>query len=170
MRRSWIHSRHLTLLACAVLLIAAACGDAPEPAQNEVAADSATADSADVSDPGLEAAPQGLPPASDPNRPAGSLGDPADAQQVGARLSEWAIELSPATVTAGEITLNLTNAGERAHTIEIRSATQGRWRSAPIPPGGVVGMSMPLAAGTYDVVSTTPEYATRGMKATLVVR
>jgi len=163
MRRSLIPGLILALL------VLAACGDARTPDPDTVA-DSLAADSTAAPPPIVETGPEAFPAASDPNRPAGSIGDPADAHQVMAKLSEWKIELAPGTIPAGEVTVNLTNAGERAHTIEISSETQGRWRSAPIAPGGVVGLSMPLLPGSYTVASTTPEYAERGMKATLIVR
>ena len=161
--------RSLMPRLAAVVLVVAACGDAPAPDADAVP-DSTAADTSAAPPPIVESGPESFPASRDPNRPAGSLGDPADAYQVAATLSEWKIELSPATVPAGEVTVNLTNTGERAHTIEISSEAQGRWRSAPIAPGGVIGLSMPLLPGSYQVASTTPEYAQRGMKATLVVR
>jgi hypothetical protein len=117
-----------------------------------------------------EGGAKGYPPSRDPNRPAGTIGPPEQAAQVAARVSEWQIELSPAQVPTGEVTVNIENRGERPHTIELRSETQGRWRTVPIPPGGKIGLSMPLLAGTYEVVSTDSAYMARGMRATLTVR
>ncbi len=167
-----MRSSLLTRFAWALILMTAACGgDAPAPAAEDVPVDSMSAMTADSTVlPIVESGPGGFPASTDPNRPAGSIGDPADAQQVSATVSEWKIELSPATVAPGEVTINVRNSGERAHTIEVRSEAQGRWRTAPITPGAVIGLTMPLLAGSYEVISTTPEYATRGMKATLVVR
>jgi plastocyanin len=150
----------------ALVLVIGACGDA---ATEDGMEQGTPADSADM--PVITSNPTPSFPASrDSSRPAGSLGNTVDATQVAARLSEYAITLSPDTIPAGETRLNIENRGERSHTVEIRHTTRGRWRPTPIAPGTTVAMSMALAPGTYDVVSTNDEYVSRGMKATLVVR
>lgn len=111
-----------------------------------------------------------VPAPRDSTRRPGSIGAAADATQVAATLSEFAIAVSPDTIPAGETTINIENRGERRHIIEVRHASRGRWRTTPIAPGTSVGLSMSLPTGVYEVTSTDPEYVNRGMRTTLVVR
>ncbi len=149
------------------MVLVAACGDTAEDAELRIEARS---DSGSVPIVQGEDATRAMPPARDPDRPAGSLGTADDATQMAATLSEYAIDLSPDTIQPGETTINIENRGERAHTIEVRHPTRGRWRTIPIPPGGAVRLSMPLPAGTYEIFSTDEDYQDRGMRSTFVVR
>jgi plastocyanin len=147
----------------------AACGDAGNPSPATTASDDSAAASAQA--PAEPAAPFGwMPTPEDTSRRAGSIGDPAKAHQVMASVREWSIEVEPDTIPAGEVTIAFENKGERPHAVEVRNERAGRWRSTPIPPGGTVTMTMPMAPAAYDVVSTTDAYVERGMRATLIVR
>jgi hypothetical protein len=151
----------------AAVALAAACGDTGDQAEFQI---EATTDSGAVPVQQAEDAAGSMPPARDPRRPAGSLGTAAEATQVAATLSEFAIDVSPDTIPPGETTVNIENRGERRHIIEVRHATRGRWRATPIPPGASVSLSMPLPSGVFEIVSTDENYVNRGMRATLVVR
>lgn len=146
-----------------LLILIAACGDA---GSRGAAAD------ADTSTPPPEPeTPYGwMPTPGDSAGPVGSIGDADKAYQVVAALKEWSIELTPASVPAGEVTVALRNDGQRPHAIWVRNARAGRWRSATIPPGGTVTMTMSMPPANYEVISTDSTYVDRGMHATLVVR
>lgn len=148
--------------------LAAACGDSGNPPP----ADSSAVDSAAQPAPPEEpAAPFGWMPASaDSSRPAGTIGNSEDAFQVVAYLKEWEIQVSPDTIPAGEVTIAIENRGERPHAVEVRNDRAGRWRSAPIPPGGTVTMTMPMPPANFEIASTTEAYVERGMKTVLIVR
>ena len=148
----------LVLLA----VLATACGDAGGRATTN-------ADSASV--PPEPGTPFGwMPPPGDSAGPVGTIGDKDKAFQVVAALKEWSIELTPASVPSGEVTVALRNDGNRPHTIEIRNARAGHWISATIPPGATVTMTQPMPPANYDVISTDSTYVARGMRAVLVVR
>ena len=59
---------------------------------------------------------------------------------------------------------------EAPHAIEVHNPRAGRWRSATIPPGGTVTLTMPMPPANFDVVSVDSSYVARGMRAVLVVR
>jgi hypothetical protein len=102
------------------------------------------------------------------------LGTLDESARVIATISEWKVELSEDTVPAGEVTVAIENRGKKRHVIEVRSQYTGRWRSSPVPPGGVILLSMPLSASTYEVYDPDDDadgkHAEKGMRATLVVR
>lgn len=162
-RKKWI--------LAVLLVVLAACGDAGDAREEAGARAADTAVSAEqppmISS---QEASGGVAAPRDPTRRPGSIGSSADATQVAATLSEFAIEVTPDTIPAGETTINIENRGERRHIIEVRHASRGRWRTVPIAPGTSVGMSMSLPSGTYDVISTDEDYVGRGMRAALVVR
>lgn len=146
----------------------AACGDASEQNSTTQADQTAAAQAAPASEPET---PYGWMPApEDTSRRAGSIGEAADAAQVVAVLKEWEIDVSPDTIQAGEVTISFQNRGERPHAVEVRNERAGRWRSMPVPPGGTVALTMPLAPANFEIVSTTDAYVERGMRAMLIVR
>jgi hypothetical protein len=156
------------LLACGL----SACGD--RGASNDAAntADTSAVEKKDT--PASEPDVRGLPAPKDPNRSAGTLGTLDESARVIATISEWKVELSEDTVPAGEVTVAIENRGKKRHVIEVRSQYTGRWRSSPVPPGGVILLSMPLSAATYEVYDPDDDadgkHAEKGMRATLVVR
>ena len=75
---------------------------------------------------------------------------PGDPAAVSAKLSEWKIELSQATITSGSVTFTVTNAGSIPHAFEVEG--QGIEReTALIQPGARATLSLTLKPGTYDV-------------------
>jgi hypothetical protein len=81
----------------------------------------------------------------------GTLGAPGTGQKVTVTVNEWSVRLSPDSVGGGPVDLVIQNQGQRSHSVEVFSQHYGRWRSATIPAGGSVTMSMPLQYTTYEV-------------------
>lgn len=74
-------------------------------------------------------------------------GNPAP---VSARLSEWTIQLSEATVPAGPVTFTVTNGGSIPHAFEVEG--QGTEHETPlIQPGASATLTLTLKPGTYEV-------------------
>jgi plastocyanin len=75
---------------------------------------------------------------------------PAPAIAVGAKLSEWKVELSTATVAAGTVTFTVANVGSIPHAFEVEG--QGiEKQTAVIQPGTSAALTLSLKPGTYDV-------------------
>jgi plastocyanin len=69
---------------------------------------------------------------------------------VSAKLSEWTIQLSEATVPAGQVTFTVTNAGSIPHAFEVEG--QGTEQKTPlIQPGASATLTLALEPGTYEV-------------------
>ena len=69
---------------------------------------------------------------------------------VSARLSEWTIQLSEATVPAGPVTFTVTNGGSIPHALEVEG--QGTEQETPlIQPGASATLTLTLEPGTYEV-------------------
>jgi plastocyanin len=69
---------------------------------------------------------------------------------VSAKLSEWTIQLSEATVPAGPVTFTATNGGSIPHALEVEG--QGTEQQTPlIQPGASATLTLTLKAGTYEV-------------------
>jgi uncharacterized cupredoxin-like copper-binding protein len=69
---------------------------------------------------------------------------------VSAKLSEWKIELSKGTVTAGTVTFTVTNAGIIPHAFEVEG--QGIEKQTDvIQPGSSATLTLTLKPGTYEV-------------------
>jgi plastocyanin len=89
---------------------------------------------------------------------------------VSARLSEWTIQLSDATVPAGPVRFTVTNAGSIPHAFEIEG--QGTEHETPlIQPGASATLTLTLVAGTYEVYCPVGEDSHKklGMEAHLTV-
>lgn len=156
--------------ALAALVVLAACGDAA-PAADEDAAE--TTEAAVPAPPPPPSGERGFE-AEKTGGVAGVLADNGDAELLAVTLTEWGVELSRDSIGGGPVTLVIENKGERTHTLEVRSEHYGRWRSAPIPPGGSASMSMPLQFATYEVFCPTTDesgdHREKGMHATLRVQ
>lgn len=69
---------------------------------------------------------------------------------VTAKLSEWKVELSAATVTAGAVTFTVTNTGTIPHAFEVEGRGVER-ETDVIQPGSTSTLTLTLAPGTYEV-------------------
>ena len=77
----------------------------------------------------------------------GPAGDPV---ALSAKLSEWKVELSRTTITAGVVTFTVTNAGSIPHAFEVEG--QGIERETDvIQPGATATLRLTLKPGTYEV-------------------
>jgi plastocyanin len=75
---------------------------------------------------------------------------PATPAAVSAKLSEWKVELSQATIAAGSVTFTVTNAGSIPHAFEVEG--QGiEQETEVIQPGSSATLQLTLKPGTYDV-------------------
>jgi plastocyanin len=75
---------------------------------------------------------------------------PGDPAAVSAKLSEWKVELSQGTITAGAVTFTVTNAGSIPHAFEVEGPGIER-ETAVIQPGASATLELTLKPGTYDV-------------------
>jgi plastocyanin len=69
---------------------------------------------------------------------------------VGAKLSEWTIQLSEATVPAGQVVFTATNGGSIPHALEVEGNGTERATSL-IQPGASATLTLDLKPGTYEV-------------------
>jgi len=75
---------------------------------------------------------------------------PGDPAAVNAKLSEWKVELSQPTITAGIVTFTVTNAGSVPHAFEVEG--QGIEKETEvIQPGSTATLKLTLKPGNYDV-------------------
>src|ERR1041384_6118384 len=75
---------------------------------------------------------------------------PGDPVTVTARLSEWKVELSAATVAAGPVTFAGRNTGSIPHAVEIEG--QGIEKEIPVlQPGSAGTLTVTLKPGRYQV-------------------
>jgi plastocyanin len=69
---------------------------------------------------------------------------------VSAKLSEWTIQLSEATVPAGQVTFTATNGGSIPHALEVEG--HGTEQETPlIQPGASATLTLTLTPGTYEI-------------------
>jgi len=74
-------------------------------------------------------------------------GNPAP---VSVKLSEWTVQLSEATVPAGQVTFTVTNGGSIPHALEVEG--HGTEQETPlIQPGASATLTLTLKPGTYEV-------------------
>jgi plastocyanin len=75
---------------------------------------------------------------------------PSEPVPVNAKLSEWKVELSEITVSAGLVKFTASNTGSIPHALEVEGA--GIEKATPlIQPGTSATLTLTLAPGTYEV-------------------
>ncbi len=145
------------------LTLLAACGGGEDRAGRSAA----TAGGAAAAPNPMDTTPEGTPAPPAPGTVTESL-----ERNVTARLTEWAIGLSRDTVPAGDISIQVMNAGTRPHALEVEGRGIER-ETQLITPGGTTTLTVRLEPGTYEVYCPVdeegPDHDERGMRATLVV-
>jgi plastocyanin len=140
-------------LAVALLLTLSACGGDAAPAA---------------------AVPTTAPAAAAPTTaPAGDTApaDTAQATEIKATLSEWALELSQKEVAAGKVTFVVTNNGRMPHNLSVTDSTGAKGTTRTFTASdGAQSLELTLAPGTYTVICALPGHADRGQKTVLVVK
>lgn len=76
-----------------------------------------------------------------------SSGEPV---AVTAKLSEWKVELSAATVSEGPVAFRVTNSGSIPHALEVEGQGLER-QTVLLQPGSSTTLTLTLAPGTYEV-------------------
>jgi len=75
---------------------------------------------------------------------------PADSTSVSAKLSEWKVELSQRSISAGVVEFTVTNNGSVPHALEVEG--QGIERATDlVQPGSSASLKLTLKPGTYEV-------------------
>src|SRR4029077_4810407 len=89
---------------------------------------------------------------------------------VDVRLSEWKVEVSAATVPAGQVVFRVANGGQIEHAVEVCGEGLER-RTAPIAAGADGTLSVKLKPGRYELYCPVGNGAHKqaGMKATIEV-
>lgn len=102
--------------------------------------------------------------------PPASGGQPARSTAVGVSAREFRLTPYRTRVPAGEVRFNLTNFGEDAHDLVVRSAS-GRvlGRSAEVRAGARTVLRVRLGRGSFRLSCDVADHAQRGMRATLKV-
>jgi hypothetical protein len=73
-----------------------------------------------------------------------------DGTPVTVRLSEWKVELGAASVPAGTVTFQITNAGTIPHAFEVEG--RGIEKETPVvQPGATTSLTLALAPGRYEI-------------------
>ncbi|HET6795863.1 MAG TPA: hypothetical protein VFH40_01785 [Gemmatimonadales bacterium] len=87
-----------------------------------------------------------------------------------ARLSEWKIDLSEATVSAGRVTFTAMNTGSIPHALEVEGEGIEK-RTDLIQPGGSTTLTLTLQPGSYEVYCPVGETSHKklGMETSLKV-
>jgi uncharacterized cupredoxin-like copper-binding protein len=157
------------LLAVAMLVLLAACGDAATaipPAPTATVAPAA----ADTAMPGMTETVM-TPSTDSAPTAATSSGSSSGSTEIQATLREWAIDLSQAEVAAGKVRFTVTNAGGMPHnlTVTLNGATVGA-TSTFGSTAGPQTLEVDLQPGTYVLICSLPGHAQRGQKIDLVVK
>ena len=86
---------------------------------------------------------------------------------IQANLSEFAIGLNPVSVSAGDVTVDISNIGTMAHNLQLKGTERV---SQTIQPSGRDSLSLGnLSEGSYELYCNIPGHADSGMRTTLTV-
>ena len=96
---------------------------------------------------------------------------PVAARVVKAELREWKISLSSASVSSGQVTIEVHNSGAAAHSFEIEGNGIEQ-RTRPVTPDSTVTLTLDLKPGKYDIYCPLGSglHKTMGMTASLAVQ
>jgi uncharacterized cupredoxin-like copper-binding protein len=100
---------------------------------------------------------------------AGASAAPSAPGDVQITESEFKIELSSTTLTAGAHTFDITNNGTFKHNINIEGTGIEEVESGDIEPGSTGQVSVTLPAGTYEVYCSIPTHKGKGMELDITV-
>lgn len=87
---------------------------------------------------------------------------------VEVKLTEFTIEM-PRTVTPGEVTFSVTNAGTMEHNFEVEGEGIEKAFDTNLKPGETRNLQMNLPAGTYMVYCPVDDHKVRGLQLELRV-
>lgn len=159
----WKH--RIYTMICLIPLAAAACGTSP---RLNAATDGVRADELD------------WVPASEAGLTMEALAQAAVQDTIRAVLDEWSVQLSQATIPAGQATFIITNRGQYTHAFKIDDEDDDdddddrEWRVGPIPPGESRVLTATIPAGRYEVYCPIEDehgdHEDMGMRTILTVR
>lgn len=93
-----------------------------------------------------------------------------EGQQVGIKLSEWAILPTNLTVPPGQVTFVVSNDGQYPHNLAVQSNGTDLGKTPDFKKEeGTKSLKLDLQPGTYTIICTLPGHADKGMKGTLTV-
>jgi len=87
---------------------------------------------------------------------------------VDVKLTEFTIEM-PRTVTPGQVTFSVTNAGTREHNFEVEGEGVEKSFEIKLKPGETKNLQVDLPAGTYKVYCPMDDHQERGMQLEITV-
>jgi plastocyanin len=87
---------------------------------------------------------------------------------VEVKLSEFTLEM-PSTVTPGQVTFSVTNAGTTEHNFELEGEGIEKKFDTNLKPGETRNLQVDLPAGTYTVYCSVDDHKERGMQLKLRV-
>jgi plastocyanin len=82
---------------------------------------------------------------------------------VDVKLTEFTIEM-PRTITPGQVTFSVTNAGTMEHNFEIEGEGLEKSFETKLKPGETRNLQIDLPAGTYEVYCPVDDHQERGMR------
>jgi uncharacterized cupredoxin-like copper-binding protein len=104
-----------------------------------------------------------------PPAPTGPQPAPGSGTKVTATLTDFHVELSQQSFSAGTYTFSVKNAGKVTHSLEIQRDGQADYRSDNIQPGNTDQLTVVLEKGTYDVYCPVGNHRSQGMSMELEV-
>ena len=102
--------------------------------------------------------------------PAPKKAAPSASGAVTESATEFKFSKPAATAKAGKVTVNLTNDGTTAHSIEIEGTPKGDVKANVISPGQTTTLTANLKPGKYEFYCPVDSHKQQGMKGTLTVK